>query len=53
MDKELLVADLQAGVSVFWLSGMRLDVSVVHRTKEFEGQNGADAFGVVSFGASW
>jgi hypothetical protein len=53
VDKEPLVADLQAGVSVFWLSGTRLDVSVVHRTEEFEAQDGGDAIGVVSFGASW
>jgi lipid A 3-O-deacylase len=53
VDKEPLVADLQAGVSVFWLSGARLDVSVVHRTEEFEAQDGGDAIGVVSFGASW
>jgi lipid A 3-O-deacylase len=53
VDKEPLVADLQAGVSLFWTSGMRLDVSVVHRTDEFEGQHGGDAFGIVSFGASW
>jgi hypothetical protein len=53
VDKEPLVADLQAGISIFWFSGMRLDVSVVHRTEEFEHQHGADAFGIVSFGASW
>jgi lipid A 3-O-deacylase len=53
VDKEPLVADLQAGVSLFWLNGTRLDVSVVHRTEEFEGQDGGDAIGVVSFGASW
>src|SRR5882724_3242873 len=53
VDKEPLVADLQAGVSLFWTSGIRLDVSVVHRTDEFEGQHGADAFGIVSLGASW
>jgi len=53
VDKEPLVADLQAGVSLFWRSGMRLDVSVVHRTEEFEHQHGADTFGIVSFGASW
>jgi lipid A 3-O-deacylase len=53
VDKEPLVADLQAGVSLFWLSGMRLDVSVVHRTDEFEGQRGGDTFGIVSLGASW
>ena len=53
VDKEPLVADLQAGVSLFWLSGTRLDVSVMHRTEEFEGQHGGDAIGIVSFGASW
>ena len=53
VDKEPLVADLQAGVSLFWVSGMRLDVSAVHRTDEFEGQHGGDTFGIVSFGASW
>src|SRR5262249_16385312 len=53
VDKGPLVADLQAGVSIFWLSGMRLDVSVVHRTEEFEHQHGADNFAAVSFGASW
>jgi hypothetical protein len=53
VDKEPLVADVQAGVSLFWRDGTRLDVSVVHRTEEFEHQHGADAFGIVSFGASW
>jgi hypothetical protein len=53
VDREPLVADLQAGVSIFSRSGMRLDVSVVHRTEEFEGQHGGDNFGIVSFGASW
>jgi hypothetical protein len=53
VDKEPLVADLQAGISVFWLSGARLDLAVVHRTEEFEHQNGGDALGIVSFGASW
>jgi len=53
VDKEPLVADLQAGVSLFWLSGTRLDVSVVHRTEEFEGQDGGHVIGAVSFGASW
>lgn len=53
LDKEPLVADLQAGVSLFWLSGARLDVSVMHRTDEFEGQDKGDVLGIVSFGASW
>lgn len=53
VDKEPLVADLQAGVSLFWRNGARLDVTVMHRTNEFEGQDGGDAIGIVSFGASW
>ena len=53
VDRQPLVADLQAGVSMFWVSGMRLDITVVHRTDEFEGQDDGDAFGAVSFGASW
>ncbi len=53
VDKEALVADIQAGVSLFWLSGTRLDVSVVRRTEEFDGQDGADVIGASGFGASW
>jgi lipid A 3-O-deacylase len=53
VDKEPVVADLQAGVSLFWLSGARLDAAVVYRTREFEGQNHGDMFGIVSLGASW
>ncbi|MGE0117908.1 MAG: lipid A deacylase LpxR family protein [Dongiaceae bacterium] len=53
VDREPLVADLQAGLSLFWGGGARLDVSVVHRTEEFEGQRGADMIGVVSFAAGW
>jgi len=53
VDKEPLVADLQAGVSLFWRNGARLDIAVMHRTEEFEDQDGADAIGIVSFAASW
>ena len=53
VDKEPLVGDIQAGVALFWRSGTRLDVSVVHRTEEFERQDGAHVIGAVSFGASW
>jgi len=52
VDKEPLVADLQAGVSLFW-DWARLDASVMYRTDEFEGQDQGDAIGIVSFGASW
>ena len=53
VDKEPLVADLQAGVSLYWRGGERLDVSVVHRTKEFDDQHGSSEIGIVSFAASW
>jgi lipid A 3-O-deacylase len=53
VDKEPLVADLQAGVSVFWRNGARLDAAVMYRTDEFEGQDSGDAIGIVSFGATW
>ena len=53
VDKEPLVADLQAGVSLFWSNWARLDASVMYRTDEFEGQDKGDVLGIVSFGASW
>ena len=53
VDKEPLVADLQAGVSLFWRDWARLDAAVMYRTDEFEGQDKGDAIGIVSFGASW
>jgi lipid A 3-O-deacylase len=53
VEKEPLVADLQGGVALFWRNGARLDASVMYRTDEFEGQDGGDAIGIVSFGASW
>jgi hypothetical protein len=53
VDKEPLVADLQAGVSVFWSDWARLDASVMYRTGEFEGQDQGDTIGILSFGASW
>ncbi len=53
VDKEPLVADLQAGLSLFWRDWARLDAAVMYRTDEFEGQDKAAAIGIVSFGASW
>ena len=53
VDKEPLVGDLQAGVSLFWSDWARLDASVMYRTDEFEGQDEGDTIGIVSFGASW
>jgi len=39
VDSEALVADLIGGVSLFWGDDVKLDVSAIHRTKEFEGQD--------------
>jgi len=42
VDKKPLVADLIAGASIFWSTHVRLDFSVIERTKEFYGQQGHD-----------
>jgi hypothetical protein len=48
-----LVADLQAGFSLFWSSDIRFTTSVVRRTEEFQGQATPDEIctGAVAF--SW
>ena len=53
VDKKRLVADLQAGFSLFWCAAARLDFSVVRRSEEFEGQDGADTIGTASLAFSW
>lgn len=53
VDKKVLVADIQAGFSVFWSTCARLDFSVVQRTDEFEGQHKPDPIGTASFAFSW
>jgi hypothetical protein len=54
--KKHLVADFQAGlaltVSVFGAPS-RLSYTFIYRTKEFDGQNGADKFGSISLGVAF
>jgi hypothetical protein len=53
VDKKPLVADLQAGASMFWSNGIRLDFSVARRTMEFEGQGSPDVIGTAAFSFTW
>jgi hypothetical protein len=51
--RKIWVADLQAGVALFWTAGIRLDFSVVRRTPEFEGQATPDVIGTAALSFSW
>lgn len=51
--KKILVADVQAGFSVFWSTAVRADFSVVERSPEFDGQHGPDPIGTASLSFSW
>lgn len=51
--KKTYVADIQAGVSMFWSSSIRADLSVVRRSEEFKGQRGPDAIGTAALSFSW
>jgi lipid A 3-O-deacylase len=51
--KKTFVADLQAGVALFWTSGVRLDFSVVRRTPEFKGQATPDVIGTAALSFGW
>lgn len=51
--KKTLVADLQAGFSLFWSSAWRVDFSVVRRTEEFKGQATPDVIGTAALSFSW
>jgi lipid A 3-O-deacylase len=53
VEKNALVADLQAGFSVFWSSALRVDFSVVRRTEEFVGQRTPDEIGTAALAFSW
>jgi lipid A 3-O-deacylase len=53
VEKKHLVADLQAGFSVFWSSAFRMDFSVVRRTQEFVGQRTPDEIGTAALSFSW
>lgn len=51
--RKTLVADLQAGLAMFWSTRVRLDFSVVRRTEEFEGQRTPDVIGTASIAFAW
>jgi hypothetical protein len=54
VDKKPLVADLQAGFSVFWpWQHARTDFSVVRRTEEFYGQATPDEICTAAVAVSW
>jgi hypothetical protein len=53
VDKNIFVGDVQAGVSMFWSSAVRLDFSVVGRSKEFEGQETPDVIGTAQVSFGW
>jgi hypothetical protein len=50
---KIFVADLTAGVSVFWSTRIRLDLSVMRRTPEFVGQHSPDVGGSAAVAFSW
>src|SRR5207248_6079201 len=51
--KKVLVGDLQAGFSALWSKSLRLDVSVVLRSKEFRGQRGTDDICTAALTFTW
>ena len=51
--KKNLVGDLQAGFSASWSRSLRLDVSVVLRSKEFRGQRGMDDICTAALTFTW
>ena len=53
VQRKVLVADLQGGLSIFWSTRIRLDVSAVRRTIEFEGQHHPDVIGTAALATSW
>lgn len=52
VDKKLLVGDAQLGLAVIY-RGVRLAVTQVYRTREFDGQRQADRFGAISLSANF
>jgi lipid A 3-O-deacylase len=53
VDKKPLVADLQAGFSIFGSRSWRVDFSVVRRTEEYRGQGSPDVIGTADLSFSW
>ncbi|WP_068499415.1 lipid A deacylase LpxR family protein [Magnetospirillum moscoviense] len=52
VDKMPVVADFQAGLSLFWSRDVQMMLGAVRRTSEFEGQDKADVIGVASISFS-
>lgn len=53
VEHKTLVADLQAGFSVFWSDRIRLNFSAVRRTDQFVGQRAPDVIGTAGLSFSW
>ncbi len=53
VEHKTLVADLQAGASIFWTDRVRLDLSAMRRTPEFVGQHRQDVLGTAAVSFSW
>jgi lipid A 3-O-deacylase len=51
VEKEPLVGDLSAGLSLFWSDRAKLDLVVTWRSKEFVGQPDYDRYGGINFSA--
>jgi lipid A 3-O-deacylase len=49
VQKDPLVADLSAGLSLFWSDRAKLDLVVTWRSKEFVGQPEDDRYGGINF----
>jgi lipid A 3-O-deacylase len=52
VDRKIFVGDAQLGVAVIY-RGVRLAVTQIFRTKEFDGQRQADRFGAISLSANF
>jgi lipid A 3-O-deacylase len=53
VDRKPLVADLQAGFSIFGSKSWRVDFSVVQRTEEYRGQGSPDVIGTADLAFTW
>lgn len=52
VDKKPLFADLTAGLAIT-VNAVRIAYTYVYRTKEFDGQDGADKFASISLSFRW
>lgn len=53
VEKETLVGDIQAGISLFWSNDLRVNFSAMRRSREFKGQPAPDLIGTASLAFSW